>query len=67
MAETERVRTGRRSEFSIEILDKNRHFTCHESASNSFSFCLAGWINREQQAVIDYLQEEIRMLKESSW
>jgi hypothetical protein len=26
--------------------------------------CLAGWINREQQAVIEYLQEEIRMLKE---
>lgn len=26
--------------------------------------CLAGWINREQQAVIEYLQEEIRILKE---
>ena len=28
------------------------------------SFCLAGWINREQQAVIEYLSEEIRILKE---
>ncbi|MEM6820320.1 MAG: hypothetical protein AAF558_00065 [Verrucomicrobiota bacterium] len=27
-------------------------------------FCLAGWINRDQQAVIEYLQEEIRILKE---
>ena len=26
--------------------------------------CLAGWINREQQAVIEYLLEEIRVLKE---
>ena len=26
--------------------------------------CLAGWINRQQQAVIEYLQEEIRVLKE---
>jgi hypothetical protein len=26
--------------------------------------CLAGWIQREQQAVIEYLQEEIRVLKE---
>jgi hypothetical protein len=26
--------------------------------------CLAGWINREQQAVIEYLSEEIRVLKE---
>ena len=26
--------------------------------------CLAGWINREQQTVIEYLQEEIRVLKE---
>ena len=26
--------------------------------------CLAGWINREQQAVIEYQQEEIRALKE---
>jgi len=32
----------------------------------SFHFillCLAGWINREQQAVIEYLQEEVRVLK----
>ena len=27
--------------------------------------CLAGWMQREQQAVIDYLQEEIRVLKEA--
>ena len=26
--------------------------------------CLAGWINREQQAVIEYLLEEIRVLKD---
>ena len=26
--------------------------------------CLAGWVNREQQAVIEYLVEEIRVLKE---
>jgi putative transposase len=26
--------------------------------------CLAGWISREQQAVIEYLLEEIRVLKE---
>jgi hypothetical protein len=26
--------------------------------------CLAGWINRDQQAVIEYLQEEIQILKE---
>ena len=26
--------------------------------------CLAGWINREQQAVIEYLWEEVRVLKE---
>ena len=26
--------------------------------------CLAGWINREQQDTIDYLQEEIKVLKE---
>jgi len=25
---------------------------------------LAGWMNRQQQAVIDYLQEEVRVLKE---
>ena len=26
--------------------------------------CLAGWVNREQQAVIEYLLEEIKVLKE---
>ncbi|MFT4586593.1 MAG: hypothetical protein ACI9VS_002598 [Candidatus Binatia bacterium] len=26
--------------------------------------CLAGWIQREQQDVIEYLKEEIRVLKE---
>ena len=26
--------------------------------------CLAGWINREQQSAIEYLREEIRVLKE---
>ena len=27
--------------------------------------CVAGWMNRHQQDVIEYLQEEIRVLKES--
>ena len=27
-------------------------------------FALAGWINREQQSVIQYLQEEVKVLKE---
>jgi len=26
--------------------------------------CLAGWMNREQQADIEYLQEEVRVLRE---
>jgi hypothetical protein len=26
--------------------------------------CLAGWMNRQQQNVIEYLQEEVRVLKE---
>jgi hypothetical protein len=26
--------------------------------------CVAGWMNRNQQDVIDYLEEEIRVLKE---
>jgi hypothetical protein len=26
--------------------------------------CLAGWMQREQQAVIDYPQEEVRVLKD---
>ncbi|MCG8601582.1 MAG: integrase core domain-containing protein, partial [Verrucomicrobiales bacterium] len=33
-------------------------------AGNFILLCLAGWINRDQQAVIEYLQEEIRILKE---
>jgi len=34
---------------------------------NQFQFlllCLAGWINRNQQNVIEYLQEEVKVLKE---
>ena len=34
---------------------------------NPLSFllvCFAGWMNRRQQAVIDYLQEEVRILQE---
>ena len=27
-------------------------------------FCLAGWVNRKQQYVIEYLQEEVKVLKE---
>jgi len=26
--------------------------------------CVAGWVNRRQQHVIEYLQEEVRVLKE---
>ena len=29
-----------------------------------FLICLAGWVNRHQQSVIEYLQEEVRVLKE---
>jgi hypothetical protein len=29
-----------------------------------FLFCLAGWINRNQQNVIEYLQEEVKVLRE---
>ena len=29
-----------------------------------FLLCLAGWLNRNQQHVIEYLQEEVRVLKE---
>ena len=29
-----------------------------------FVICLAGWINRNQQNVIEYLQEEVKILKE---
>jgi hypothetical protein len=25
--------------------------------------CLAGWMNREQQLVIDYLEEEVKILR----
>ena len=34
---------------------------------NPLSFlliCFAGWMNRRQQAVIEYLQEEVRVLQE---
>ena len=34
---------------------------------NPFAFlviCIAGWMNRNQQEVIEYLQEEVRVLKE---
>jgi putative transposase len=33
-------------------------------ASKLILVSLAGWINRQQQHVIEYLQEEIRILKE---
>ena len=29
-----------------------------------FLMCIAGWMNRHQQLVIEYLQEEVRVLKE---
>jgi hypothetical protein len=34
---------------------------------NQYQFiliCLTGWINRNQQNIIDYLQEEVKVLKE---
>ena len=39
----------------------------HSVAMKPFAFlviCLAGWLNRNQQEVIEYLQEEVRVLKE---
>jgi hypothetical protein len=39
----------------------------YNAAVNPIKFillCLAGWINREQQAVIEYLLEEVRVLKQ---
>jgi hypothetical protein len=45
----------------------NRSWHCHFVAMNQFAFlvlCVAGWMNRNQQDVIEYLQEEIRVLKE---
>ena len=41
--------------------------TWNHLAVNPFTLlliCLAGWMNRHQQDVIEYLQEEIRVLKE---
>ena len=29
--------------------------------------CLAGWLNNNQQEVIDYLREEVRVLREQAW
>ena len=29
-----------------------------------FLLCLAGWVNRNQQNAIEYLQEEVKVLKE---
>jgi len=34
---------------------------------NPFAFlviCVAGWMNRNQQEVVEYLQEEVRVLKD---
>jgi len=28
-----------------------------------FLLCLAGWVNRNQQNAIEYLQEEVKVLK----
>jgi len=45
----------------------NRRWRCHSAAINPFAFlviCIDGWMNRNQQGVIEYLQEEIRVLKE---
>jgi len=38
---------------------------CPVNAVKFILVCLAGWMQREQQAVIDYLQEEVRVLKEA--
>ena len=34
------------------------------NALQLFLICFAGWINRNQQNVIEYLQEEVRVLRE---
>jgi hypothetical protein len=47
----------------VAIWTKN----CDKPAVNPFMFmlpCLAGWMNRNQQDLIEYLQEEIRVLTE---
>ena len=41
--------------------------TSHDAEVNPLQFfllCLAGWINRNQQNAIEYLQEEVKVLKE---
>lgn len=37
---------------------------CDDDPLAFLVICVAGWMNRNQQDVIDYLQEEIRVLKE---
>ena len=36
---------------------------CHELADSPMVVAVAGWIQRDQQAAIDYLREENRVLK----
>jgi putative transposase len=48
------------------MLAKLRTSFTHRGANHLefFLLCLAGWVNRNQQHVIEYLQEEVRVLKE---
>ena len=44
-----------------------RQLTSHDNHVNLLQFfllCMAGWVNRNQQCVIEYLQEEVKVLKE---
>jgi hypothetical protein len=50
-----------------DLVSAHSRGNCHDPAVNPYAFlliCLAGWMNRSQQDVIEYLQEEIRVLKE---
>ena len=49
---------------SLEMVSLRRFPKIQSHGSASFHFDLPGWINREQQAVIEYLHEEINVLRE---
>jgi hypothetical protein len=48
------------------MLVKSRTRFNHRGVNHleSFLLCLAGWVNRNLQHVIEYLQEEVRVLRE---
>jgi hypothetical protein len=54
----------RHSRISGQIAAQLRPCPGEPSSVLRLFFCLAGWINRNQQNVIEYLQEEVKVLKE---